>query len=339
MENEFNWPFTAQELTETVNEIDNQWGLLADLNVSPGDGVSTTAVEVAITGQEVRVLPARKRGGDDPAARPANIDKSVFIEIPHFPQLHTIKPKDLQDWVKKADRKISPVTLEESLELRLETMRLDHDLTLEFIRMGALKGNLTDGEGTTLLNLFTTFGVTKKTVDFELDDPTTNVRAKCSEVVRHVRGNLKGEIMTGVSMICDPAFFDSFTGHAKVEEWYKNWQAAQTMANPQWEQYGRTFRFGGLTLQEYDASVPLYNGSTGTMVAEGYGHAFPLGTRSAYQTYFAPPDHIEHANEPGLEILMTQEMLKHGAGVEIKSQSAPLSVFRRPAALVECVQY
>lgn len=338
MEEEFNWPFSAQHLTETVNELDNQWGLLAEMDIAPGEGVSNTVVEIAIVGNEIRVLPARKRG-DDPVARPANTEKSIFVEIPYFPQEHTIKPKDLQDWVKKENRLIKPVTLAESLAERLELMRLDHDLTLEYIRMGAAKGLLKDGEGTTLLNLFTAFGVTKKVVDFELDNDATNVIAKCEEVVSHVRQNLKGEIMSGVVVLVSKAFFTSLVTHPNVEKFWLQTQQAQALAQPQWGQYGRRFEFGGLVFQEYDASVTLYNKTTPDMIEAGYGHALPVGTRSAFQTYFAPPDHIEYANEPGLEILITQEMLKHGKGVECMSQSAPLAAFRRPAALVEVVQY
>ncbi|WP_158534044.1 major capsid protein [Hyphomonas pacifica] len=328
------WSFTARHLTQTVNQIPNVWGYLGELNYAPGEGVDTTVVEIARTSEGVRVLPAVTRGGPASTKKGPKED-AIYIEIPSFPQTHTITPGDVQDWLKKANREINPVTLEQSLADRLESLRKDHDYTLEYQRVGSAKGKLIDGAGNELLDLFEAFGVVQKTVDFALDDPTTNVRAKCNEVKAYQRANLQGETMSGAEMLVDSGFFDAFVEHPNVEKYWLNHVEALALAHMDAKgPYGREFTFGGLHLREYDASVNLYDGSAVPMIGADQGHAFPVGTQDAWQTYFGPPHDIRFANAGGLEIYMSQEMLKHGAGVELKSESCPLAVFRRPNLLV-----
>ena len=49
----------------------------------------------------------------------------------------------------------------------LETMRNKHAITLEHLRMGALKGEILDADGSTLVDLFDEFDITAQSVPFE----------------------------------------------------------------------------------------------------------------------------------------------------------------------------
>lgn len=331
---ENNWPFTDRHLTQTVNEIPNQYGYIGELGYAPAEGVASTVVEVAKVGSSIRVLPNIQRGGPS-ATKGAPTEGSIFIRIPSFPQVHTITPQDVQDWVRKANREIQPKTMEESLAERLESMRYDHDLTLEYQRMGAIKGTLLDGNGNELLDLYDAFDVTQKVVDFDLSNNAAVITEKVDEVIAFIRANLLGEIMTGIDIFVDKAFFNALISHPNVEKFYLGYVQAMALANPDYKsKYGRVFEFHGATFREYDAQVSLYNGSSVPMIANGDGHAIPVGTRDAFQTYFGPPNDIRYVNAEGLEIYMSQEMMKHGAGVELKSESCPLPVFRRPVLCV-----
>lgn len=329
------WPFTERHLTETINEIPNQYGYIEELDYAPGEGVATTAVEIAKVGDSVRVLPQVERGGPS-STKGAPVEDSIFLRIPSFPQVHKIGPADVQDWVQKANREFKPKSLEMSLAERLQSLRFDHDLTLEYQRMGAIKGTLVDGNGKTLLDLFDAFGITQKVVNFALDVSTTKVTEKVDEVISYIRANLLGEIMTGVDILVDKAFFNALVSHPNVEKFYVNYEAAMMLANPDYKPlYGRIFSFHGVTFREYDATVTLYNGTTVPLIASGTGHALPVGTRDAFQTYFGPPNDIRFVNMEGMEIFMSQEFEKHGAGIELKSESCPLAVYRRPVLLVK----
>jgi hypothetical protein len=58
----------------------------------------------------------------------------------------------------------------------LETMRNKHAITLEHLRMGALKGVILDADGSTLYDLFDEFDITPKTVNFALNADTRTSR-------------------------------------------------------------------------------------------------------------------------------------------------------------------
>lgn len=331
------WPFTARHLTETINEIPNQYGYIEELGWAPGEGVATTAIEIAKVGDAIRVLPNVERGGPS-STKGAPAEDAIFIKIPSFPQTHTITPADVQDWVQKANRQYKPKTMEQSLAERLESLRWDHDLTLEYQRIGAIKGKLLDGSGQELIDLHDAFGVVQKVVDFELDVAGTEVTEKVDEVLSFIRANLLGEVMTGVDILVDKAFFNALVKHPNVEKFYLGYVNAMMIANPTYQpKYGRIFDFHGVTFREYDASVTLYDGTSVPLIAAGEGHAVPVGTRDAFRTYFGPPNDIRYVNSEGMEIFMSQEFLKHGAGVELKSESCPLAVYRRPILCVKVV--
>lgn len=342
MENDFileeAWPFTSQTLTDMVNDIDNVWGYYQEQDHSPAEEVSTTVIEVATDGNEVVVLPAVERSGPETAAR-ARMEKSEFFKIPSFPVIRTITPSDIQDWLTRANRQRNAKTLEESVSERLMDQRYSHDLTLEYLRVCSHRGILMDGAGVELLNIFQAFGIVQKQINFELGTAATNITEKISELHAHIRHNLRGEVMTHIEVNCDRDFFNAYITHPNTLAYYQNApQALQLLIEPS-TVYGRRFvDQRGLVLQEYDAPVTLENGTVTSMIEAGHAQAFPVGTRSASRTYFGPPDNINYANTGGEEIAITQEYLKHGKGVEIRSESCPLPIWRRPALLVDIVQ-
>jgi hypothetical protein len=87
-------------------------------------------------------------------------------------------------------------------------MRNKHSITLEHLRMGALKGVILDADGSVIYDLYDEFGITPAVINFDLTN-ATNVKKKCADVLRHIEDNLKGEFMTGVHCLCSPEFFDA----------------------------------------------------------------------------------------------------------------------------------
>ena len=65
-------------------------------------------------------------------------------------------------------------------------MRNKHAITLEHLRMGALKGVILDADGSTLVNLYDEFEIQPKEVSCALGTATTDVKKKCLEVLRHI---------------------------------------------------------------------------------------------------------------------------------------------------------
>ena len=158
------------------------------------------------------------------------------------------------------------------MALKLQDMRNKHAITLEHLRMGALKGVILDADGSTLFNLYTEFAITPKTVGFALTTASTEVLLKVLEVKRHIEDNLKGEFMTGILCLCSQGFFDALTTHAKVKEAFMYFQRNQQLGND----YRTGFTFGGITFEEYRGQTTDAAGNVRKFIADDEAHFFPL---------------------------------------------------------------
>lgn len=328
---QINFPYTAVDLTAEINVIPNMYGRLNEMNLMPGEGVSTTLVEVSFEQGVLTILPTRERGAEPTVGR-TNEATSIFLKVPHIPHMDTIKPEDMQDKFAFGSGRQRKMGVADAVAKKLLHIRNKHAITLEFMRMGALKGKIIDGANTELYDLFDVFGIEEKVVDFALDNDATDVRAKCYEVVRHIEDNLTGEVMTGVRSLVKGDFFDALVSHPNVEKFYVNFAEAAQLRG---DDIRKGFTFGGITFEEYRGVASDSTGATRPFIASGDGHAFPVGTMQTFGTSFAPANHVQMVNTLGTEIFVSPKILDHGQGVELRSESNPLPICRRPALLVK----
>jgi len=336
-----NFPFTALQLSTAINRIPNNYGLINALGLFPSQGSMSTIVEITIEDGTIRVLAAKERGSPG-TANDRGLRKSFWVEVPHFPMQDLITPRDLQNMLTIVAQSKTPRTLDDEMAKRLFAIRNKHSITLEWIRMGALKGLITDGNGDTLLDLYNFFGITKKTIDFMLGTANADIIGACTQLRQSIATNLKGETMTRPAVICDTNFFSKFVQHPKVEKFWLNWQGANELArakfDPMGGQLGRVFEFQQILWREYYGVAPVGKPPVSTpFVPANYGYAYPEGTSNMFETWNAPADDIRVVNQPGQEIWISPKILDHGEGVELKSQSNCLALCKRVEALVEVV--
>ena len=342
---DFNFPYTDVELTEEVNRIPNNFGLLNALNLAPREAMASRYVRIDFRDGQLVVLAASDPGAPGQMSE-ADDESGKILVIPHFPHLDAINVGDLSNALQVVNGELVSKTLDSETAKRLATIRAHHAITREYIRMGGLKGLVKDGKGRTLYDLFAVFGITKKVIDFTLGTAGTSILDKCEEVVDHVQTNLKGESMSQIEVITSPSFFGKLIQHPNVEKYWLQTQAAQALAKTERERlggnWGRVFEFGDILWREYKGTFPVRN-STGAItsevtVASGYGHAYPAGTMNTFRTYDGPPNHIDRVNTPPSgdeEVFISTKILDHGQGVEFKSQSNSLAVWKQPKCLVE----
>lgn len=325
--------FRAVQLTANVNVVPNTYGRLNELNLFPGEGVATTAVAVQYANGSLNLLPTRVRGGPPSLGLPERNNVRYF-GIPHIPHDDFVMAGDVQNIVGLGGDVLENV--EAVVNRKLLRMRRKHGITLEHLRMGALKGVILDSDGSTILNLFTEFGITEKVINFALGTATTDVAAKCREVLAHIEDNLMGDVMTGVHCLASPGWFASLIGHAKVAEAYKYFASAQ---NPLRDDVRRMFPFAGITFEEYRGTATSVNedGSTTVrkFIPDNEARFFPVGTTETFATYFAPPDILSEANTIGTEVYVDTALdPEFQRWMKLHSQSNPLPLVKRPAVLV-----
>ena len=334
MQNPFQNPgFSMASLTAAINLIPNRYGRLEELNLFPTKPVRTRSVVIESRNGTLNLLPSLPVGS---AATQNKHDKrqlNSFV-IPHIPLEDVVLPEEIQG-VRAFGSETEMETVAQVLAQHLESMRNKHAITLEHLRMGALKGVILDADGSVLHNLFDVFKLTPTTVNFQLTADGTKVRNKCSDVVRSITENLRGEFMTGVRCLCSPSFFAKLTEHANVVKAYENYAQGAMLR----DDVRNGFAFGGIVFEEYVGKASYLDGAGTTQTrdfsADGEAHAFPLGTVDTFATYFAPADFNETVNTLGQPIYAKQEPRKFDRGTDLHTQSNPLPLCHRPGVLVK----
>jgi hypothetical protein len=211
------------------------------------------------------------------------------------------------------------------------------DPTLEYQRVGALKGLILNADGTTLYDLFEEFGVTQENeIDFDLDNanPASGaLRKACATAVRKIANNLGGSIVGPIFAECGDNFFGNLLAHPEVVESYKGTPMATVLRDgyvmPNGTVYG-AFEFGGIVWENYRGAI----GAT-TFVNTDKCHIFPTGVPGLWRTVYAPADYEETVNTPGLPRYARQWASPNGKGRNLESQMNALNYCTRPKALLK----
>jgi hypothetical protein len=330
MNNPFNNPaFSMSSLTAAINIIPNRFGRIEALKIFPDKPVRTRQVMVEEQNGVLNLLPTMPVGAPGTVGTRGKRAMRSFV-VPHIPHDDVVLPEEVQG-IRAFGSETEMETIASVMARHLQTMRNKHAITLENLRMGALKGVILDADGSVIYDLFKEFDITPAVVNFELANANSNVKKACANVLRHFEDNLKGEFMTGVHCLCSPEFFDSLTDHGKVKDAFAYSQQRAVLI----DDMRAGFTFGGVTFEEYRGQATDMNGVTRRFIAAGDAHAFPLGTVDTFSTYYAPADFNETANTLGQALYAKQEPRKFDRGTDLHTQSNPLPMCHRPGVLVK----
>jgi hypothetical protein len=321
--------FSMAALTLAINKIPNMYGRVNELGLMPEQGVRTRTIIIEERNGVLTLLPTRPVGGTPSVGKTGKRKVRSFV-VPHIPHEDVVLPEESQG-LRAFGSETEIEALSSLMDQKLSDMRAKHAITLEHLRMGALKGVILDADGATLYDLYSEFGITAKTIAFALGTASTEVIQKVLTVKRHIEDNLRGETMSGIRALCSSTFYDAFTTHAKVKEAYTYYQRNQALGGD----YRKGFVFGDVTFEEYRGQASDPDGNVRPFIAEGEAHFFPEGTQSTFRTYFAPADFNETVNTIGMPLYAKQEPRKFGRGTDLHTQSNPLPMCHRPEVLVK----
>jgi len=316
--------FSMASLTAAINLIPNRYGRLEALNLFPAKPVRTRQIIVEEYAGRLNLLPTKPPGSPGTMGERGKRKLRSFV-IPHIPHDDVVLPEEVQG-IRAFGSETEMEAVSGVLARHLETMRNKHAITLEHLRMGALKGES---------NLFTEFQISPQTVNFDLANANSEVKGHCYDLLTKVEDALQGEFMTGVHVLCSPEFFRALTTHKEVKTAYTNWQQGAVLIND----VRSGFTYAGVTFEEYrgQAAYVQANGDLGTrrFIAAGDAHAFPLGTVDTFGTYFAPADFNETVNTLGQSLYAKQAPRQFDRGTDLHTQSNPLPMCHRPGVLIK----
>lgn len=325
-------PYELTDLTSDLLLIPNKWGLVNSLGIFNTEGVTQHSITVEKVDQTLALIKDSVRG----SRQAVNSDDTRQIHafpIPHFPLDDYITPNDLQG--KRRYGGDGAETLDLVRARKLERIRTNHAVTLEAARCQAIvSGTVYAPNGTVSVDWYTSFGITRKEVDFVLGTGTTDVIAKGEEVIAHIQDNvLNGGVINEIIVLCSPTFFSKLIAQAGVKEAYKYYTSTQEpLRRRQGSGLYREFSHGGLRYIEYRGS---YNGSA--LIPANQAYALPTGDSELFMTYFSPAHNFDFVNTIGEEAYVFEYFDEKAQKVELQSESNFVNMLRRPQVVVKLI--
>ena len=328
--------FNTIALTDAINQIPFVPGRAGTIAGWEEEGVDTTTIMLEEQDGELKLVNPSPRGGPGATGSGTN-RKARSLVVPHYQVDDFIAADSVQN-VRAFGQTNQLEALQDRVNARLRQLTgWKLDPTLEYQRVGALKGVILNGDGSTLYNLFDEFGVTQETeIDFDLDNATPAsgaLRKACAAAVRKIAGNLGGTQLGAIYALCGDAFFDDLLAHVEVVESYKGTPMASVLRDgyvlPNGTVYG-VFEFGGIVWENYRGKVGAVD-----FVGTNQCHIFPVGVPGLYRTVYAPADYEETVNTLGLPRYAKQYASSNGKGRHLEVQMNALNYCTRPKALLK----
>jgi len=318
--------FSVSQLTQTIVDLPRVPTMLGDMGIFREYGITTPTMMIERTGSKLNLVPAAPRGGVGNTLQ-RNNRKLIPISTNHLPQQDTILA-DVVYGVRAFGSETEVQAMQTVVRQRLDLMKQNIDLTMEYHRIGALKGLVKDADGsTTLLDVYDTFGMTQTNVFFNINTANTSANPKENSIKlkRQMRNALGGRGFSRVRVMCSESFFDKLVAHDNMKAAWDRWQDGNF--NRQ-DQSTVDFEFAGVVYTVYECII---GGSQ--VIEDGFAYAFPEGVPGMFQTAFAPADYMETVNTMGAPYYAKQEPLPMNKGIHMESQSNPVCFNSLPEAV------
>jgi hypothetical protein len=325
--------FDVVTLSDEVSRMPHQPMRIGQMGLFETKGIRTTDLGIQERNGTLALIPYTERDAPDNVMNGGRA-RVVKVETGHFPLKRVIRPSEIQNArsLDISSGNVQLVAAQEVVREKAGEMIPLHDATLEYQRLGAIKGYLMDANGTDIMHdLYDLMKVEPKTVYFDLSNNATKVRIKCLQAIELIETALGGTVYLGVRALCGKEFFNDLISHPDVEKAYERWaengqQGAMLRNDPRFT----GFEFGGIFWE-------VYRGQVGGVdfIADDECQIFPIGVPGMFITRFSPANMMEFVNTLGLPRYASIERLKHGRGVELLTESNPISVNTRPNASIK----
>jgi hypothetical protein len=323
--------FGVVSLTDAINKPLFAPGRIGQMGLFNERSVSTTTIVLEEKDGNLILVSPTPRGGPGVTIDKKKADARAIV-VPHFEINDAIYADEVQG-VRAWGTENQLMTVMGMVADRISIHRPSHEVTLEYQRMGAVKGVITYNDGSTT-DLFAFFGISQDTeIAFDLTNAISGaLRKHVQQTIRQMAVNLGGLPFTGVRALCGDNFFDDLLSNAEVRSTFLNQPGASELRTAYVNNGGQTygqFEFGGVVWENYRG----YVGGT-SFINTDKCHLYPTGVPNLFRTYFAPADYIETVNTLGQRLYLKQYRMDNDKGVNLDSQMNALSLCTRPKSLL-----
>ena len=320
--------FSVSQLTQTIIDIPRVPTRIGDMGLFREYGITTPTMMIERKGAHLSLVPTAPRGGVRNTIG-SNNRKLIPVATVHLPQGATVLADEVYG-VRAFGSETEVESMQNLVREKMMQAKANLDLTLEYHRVGALKGKVMDADGVTeILDVYDLFGMTQQTMPWNIATASTTADPKqlCIDLKRKVRDALGGRSYSRVRVMVSEGFFDKLIGHQNMKKAYERWQDGRFNRE---DQSTADFEFAGVVFSIYEGGT-----AGGDFIEDGFGYAMPEGVPNMFQTAFSPADYMETVNTLGLPYYAKQEVMKFNKGVEIETQSNPICLNTLPEAVIK----
>lgn len=322
--------FSLTSLTAAINDQKQAPGMLNNSGLFQEEGITTTSVEIEKEAGTIMLVPSAQRGAP---GKPFGADKRTMTNFNtlHLPGEATIMADEVQN-VRAFGSESAEQMIQTVINKRVAKMRRSIDATIEHLKVGALRGNILDSDGSTLLlNVYTAFGLTQTEFFMNIVSDTQSISDKCRALKDTIEDELDGMPWDGgVRVYCGRTFYNNLVSHPLVEAAYERWNAGQFLRG---EGNQDNFTFGEIEFVKYRGQV---GGSR--FLADGDAYAVATGAPDLFIGRYAPANYADTVNTTGLPYYANSEALPMNKGVALEAQSNPLFLCTRPQSVIKLSQ-
>jgi hypothetical protein len=328
--------FGLATLTEQLIAVDPVPGLAGQLAFDGvRQGIPTIHAYIESRAETLGLVSTSRRGGRAEQADTAKANLRA-VAIPHVQIEQTIEIASLQD-VRAFGTTDAFAGAAQVVAQQQQLMGQRLDLTLESLRLGALRGIILDADGSVIENLFTLFGVVPEdAVDLQDALVTTpaaypGVRAIAQQIARKMIRNAKLPMPSGwrIHALTGDNLFDRLVECDSVQKAYSGYDRAEKIMGTNYA-FG-AFEFGGIIWHNYQGT----DDNTTVAVDPDDAQMFPVGIPGLFREFYAPADFGDTINTVGLPRYsrMARDP-EFDRWVKLHAQMNPLPICTRPKLLM-----
>lgn len=320
--------FSLQTLTAKVNDRPYVPGQVSKSGLFEEDSVATTMISIEKDGMTLGIVEPSKRGGPGETTGDDDREMTPFA-IDHFQRDDTVKADEVQN-VRAFGTTDELEDLQSRMIRKMDKHLLHLDMTVEHLRVGALKGIVTSGKGKVLHDLYARFGIpVPASVPLSLDQDEARVDEILEKDVAWSIEDSLDSFYEGFHVYTGRLFHLMLWNHRRVRETFLSTSGAEVLRGPVPDVY----KLGKFTFERFRTGAKATQAAGAAFIADNEARVAPKGVPGLFITRFAPADYEETVNTPGLPRYMKQYALPGGKARMVEVQSNPINLCTRPQAL------
>ena len=321
------------EVVDRTNEIlvlPQNWTLMNDSGMWNEEFLATRTVTFEERGGHLFIVKDQVPGAA-PQTTGNDLRKLHSYPMSHHPFMDALLPQDIATVLRPGALAPELDSKDRALMVKMERIRKSYDRTINFARFRTIAdGSIWAPNGTIAGNFYTDFGITRKNVNFDLATATTDIIAKCEEVISNFQAQAtEGQEIQRVVAYCSGGFFSALIAHPKVQAAYNLYAVAapQQISRDRAGGMGlyRRFTFSNIEFIEVTQSIdgtPLVDTDKCVFIADDGDGAF--------MTYYGPPNRFGYVNTPAERTYMWTFEDQRGTQVTLEAESNFINLMRRP---------